>query len=109
MPYTGINPRNQPNQDGMAGRAVATTRLLSHTVTNESRPLSTSSRGGLELTEREREVLTRVAHGERSKEIAARLGITERTVKAHLARRGEPWPPIPIDFPQRIVQNHSFG
>jgi two-component system, NarL family, response regulator YdfI len=61
------------------------TRLLSHTVSNESRPFSTSSRGGLELTEREREVLTRVAHGERSKEIAARLGITERTVKAHLA------------------------
>lgn len=60
-------------------------RLLSHTVRNESQPLSTNSRGGLELTEREREVLTRVAHGERSKEIAAQLGITERTVKAHLA------------------------
>jgi NarL family two-component system response regulator YdfI len=39
----------------------------------------------LELTEREGEVLAAVAHGERSKEIAARLGITERTVKAHLA------------------------
>lgn len=37
------------------------------------------------LTEREREVLIGVAQGERSKEIAARLGITERTVKAHLA------------------------
>ena len=61
------------------------TRLLSHTVRDSSQPLSTSSRGGLELTEREREVLTRVARGERSKEIAARLGITERTVKAHLA------------------------
>jgi NarL family two-component system response regulator YdfI len=36
------------------------------------------------LTEREREVLAGVARGERSKEIAARLGITERTVKAHL-------------------------
>jgi NarL family two-component system response regulator YdfI len=31
------------------------------------------------------EVLLRVAQGERSKEIAAHLGITERTVKAHLA------------------------
>jgi NarL family two-component system response regulator YdfI len=40
---------------------------------------------GLELTERELEVLTGVARGERSKEIAARLGISERTVKAHLA------------------------
>ncbi len=37
------------------------------------------------LTDREQEVLVGVARGERSKEIAARLGITERTVKAHLA------------------------
>jgi NarL family two-component system response regulator YdfI len=37
------------------------------------------------LTERELEVLQGVAKGERSKEIALRLGITERTVKAHLA------------------------
>ena len=59
-------------------------RLLSHTGRNESRPLS-GNRDGLELTGREREVLAGVARGERSKEIAARLGITERTVKAHLA------------------------
>jgi len=37
------------------------------------------------LTERELQVLRGVAQGERSKEIAFRLGITERTVKAHLA------------------------
>src|SRR5512137_1506705 len=37
------------------------------------------------LTDREQQVLIGVARGERSKEIAARLGITERTVKAHLA------------------------
>ncbi len=37
------------------------------------------------LTERELEVLRAVAQGERSKEIGYRLGITERTVKAHLA------------------------
>jgi NarL family two-component system response regulator YdfI len=41
--------------------------------------------GGIALTDREQEVLVGVARGERSKEIAARLGITERTVKAHLA------------------------
>lgn len=37
------------------------------------------------LTEREKEVLAAVALGERSKEIAVKLSITERTVKAHLA------------------------
>ena len=37
------------------------------------------------LSEREREVLEAVARGQRSKEIAAHLGISERTVKAHLA------------------------
>jgi NarL family two-component system response regulator YdfI len=37
------------------------------------------------LTDRELEVLKAVARGERSKEIAIQLGISERTVKAHLA------------------------
>jgi NarL family two-component system response regulator YdfI len=46
---------------------------------------SKSSAGEIALTDREKEVLIGVARGERSKEIAARLGITERTVKAHLA------------------------
>jgi NarL family two-component system response regulator YdfI len=53
-------------------------RLLSQT--GPSRPSS-----DLDLTDREREVLAAVARGERSKEIAAQLGITERTIKAHLA------------------------
>jgi NarL family two-component system response regulator YdfI len=48
-------------------------------------PSATQPVEGLSLTDREREVLIGVARGERSKEIAARLGITERTVKAHLA------------------------
>ena len=39
----------------------------------------------LNLTERELEVLEAVARGERSKEVASHLGISERTVKAHLA------------------------
>jgi NarL family two-component system response regulator YdfI len=47
---------------------------------------SQNAREGLpELSDREQEVLEGIALGERSKEIAARLGITERTVKAHLA------------------------
>jgi NarL family two-component system response regulator YdfI len=37
------------------------------------------------LTDRELEVLAAVARGERSKEIASHLGISERTIKAHLA------------------------
>jgi len=37
------------------------------------------------LTERELEVLQSAARGERNKEIAYKLGITERTVEAHLA------------------------
>jgi len=37
------------------------------------------------LTDRELEVLKAVAQGARSKEIAVQLGISERTVKAHLA------------------------
>jgi two-component system, NarL family, response regulator YdfI len=45
----------------------------------------TTAFGEIALTDREQEVLIGVARGERSKEIAARLGITERTVKAHLA------------------------
>lgn len=40
---------------------------------------------GLDLTEREKEILKAVAEGQRSKEIAVQLGITERTVKAHLS------------------------
>ena len=39
----------------------------------------------VDLTDRELEVLAQVARGERSKEIAIQLGISERTVKAHLA------------------------
>lgn len=39
---------------------------------------------GLALTAREQEVLLAVARGERSKEIAVHLQISERTVKAHL-------------------------
>ena len=36
------------------------------------------------MTEREFEVLTAVSRGSRNKEIALVLGVTERTIKAHL-------------------------
>ncbi len=57
-------------------------RLLNGLSTYAEAQVSGSS---LELSEREREVLAGVARGERSKEIALQLGISERTVKAHLA------------------------
>jgi NarL family two-component system response regulator YdfI len=44
-----------------------------------------SATDAFNLTQREKEVLAAVARGERSKEIAVKLSITERTVKAHLA------------------------
>jgi NarL family two-component system response regulator YdfI len=44
----------------------------------------TSQDNPLELTPRELEVLQGAAAGERNKEIAYRLGISSRTVKAHL-------------------------
>jgi two-component system, NarL family, response regulator YdfI len=47
-------------------------------------PTRAATRGPLDLTEREREVLAGVARGERSKEIAQRLGISERTVGSYL-------------------------
>jgi len=47
------------------------------------KPASTSQTDST-LTERELEVLQALSRGERNKEIAYKLGITERTVKAHL-------------------------
>lgn len=48
-------------------------------------PLGRRPAGTALLTPRERAILDRVACGERNKEIASALGVTERTVKAHLA------------------------
>ncbi len=63
-------------------------RVLAHTGEGQRTPAkpmpapSPGEEGG--LTEREMEVLTAVARGDRNKEIALSLGVTERTVKAHL-------------------------
>ncbi len=61
-------------------------RLLTHLPdkTTGEKPLMPASYGYGTLTKREREVLEGLARGERSKEIAAHLGITERTVRAYL-------------------------
>ena len=55
------------------------------TLAGGIRQAGKGSQSTIELTEREQEVLTAVARGERSKEVALHLGISERTVKAHLA------------------------
>jgi NarL family two-component system response regulator YdfI len=57
-------------------------RLLEHTEHTPSPP--PPQVGTTELSPRETEVLAAVARGERNKEIAYHLGISERTVKAHL-------------------------
>lgn len=51
----------------------------------KSTPTVSTSKGKMGLTDRELQVLATVAQGERNKEIAYHLGITERTVKAHLS------------------------
>ncbi len=52
---------------------------------SEVLPAGKEDAGAGGLSGRELEVLASVADGKRSKEIAVELGITERTVKAHLA------------------------
>jgi NarL family two-component system response regulator YdfI len=58
-------------------------RVLS--IAGGSRQATKGNLSTIDLTEREQEVLEAVARGDRSKEVALHLGITERTVKAHLA------------------------
>ena len=45
-----------------------------------------TTRAGPEMSDREREVMTLVADGLANREIGERLGISEKTVKAHLTR-----------------------
>jgi NarL family two-component system response regulator YdfI len=47
-------------------------------------PVENVPRAGVTLSQRELEILRSVARGSRNKEIAAQLGLAERTVKAHL-------------------------
>ena len=54
-------------------------------VLSQANTAKKESNEPVNLTDRELEVLAAVARGERSKEIASHLGISERTIKAHLA------------------------
>lgn len=66
------------------GETLFQPEVLSRLLSKVGEKSFTSS-ATFNLTEREHEVLVAVARGERSKEIALQLKITERTVKAHLA------------------------
>lgn len=59
-------------------------RVMAHTDDAKPAAEPPETADTIPLTEREMQVLAAVARGERNKEIALQLGVTERTVKAHL-------------------------
>jgi NarL family two-component system response regulator YdfI len=59
-------------------------RVMAHAGVTSSEPRPAERQEDIPLTERELQVLTAVARGDRNKEIALQLGVTERTIKAHL-------------------------
>jgi len=66
------------------GETLLKPEIMARVLSQTNKP-KVKSNEPVNLTDRELEVLTSVARGERSKEIAVQLGISERTVKAHLA------------------------
>ena len=68
------------------GQTLLSPAVMQRILTHAAGPAAPASPAGpLDLTERELEVLRAAAQGQRTKEIAYALHITERTVKAHLA------------------------
>ncbi|MEN4099480.1 MAG: response regulator transcription factor [Anaerolineaceae bacterium] len=69
------------------GETLLTQDIIARLLAQTSLPPAAAPTPSVDarLTERELEVLAAVARGDRSKEIAYHLRITERTVKAHLA------------------------
>ena len=67
------------------GEALLKPDVMSRLLAQTQAPSGAKSpSANVDLTEREMEVLQAAAHGKTSKEIAFALGISERTVKAHL-------------------------
>lgn len=66
------------------GETLLKPEIMARVLSQANKP-KPERKESIDLTDREFEVLALVAHGERSKEIAIQLGISERTVKAHLA------------------------
>jgi NarL family two-component system response regulator YdfI len=71
-------------QAAAKGETLLSPEILARVLTPQPAPAPIAQTHSI-LTERELEVLQAAARGERNKEIAYKLGITERTVKAHLA------------------------
>jgi two-component system, NarL family, response regulator YdfI len=67
------------------GETLLKPEILARVLAPQTQPKPASpTQTDSSLTERELEVLRSASRGERNKEIAYKLGITERTVKAHL-------------------------
>lgn len=75
--------------EGVAAAARGERRVPLQALTNgglaASRPVQTAARQLVQLTPRERQVLSCIAAGHDNLKIGALLGIAERTVKAHVA------------------------
>ncbi len=72
-------------QAAAKGETLLRPEILARVLAVHSSPITAPvSKNDSALTERELEVLQSASRGERNKEIAYKLGITERTVKAHL-------------------------
>ena len=67
------------------GETLLKPEIMARVLSRVAAPAGSRSGDSAGLTDRELEVLRSVARGERSKEIGLQLGISERTVKAHLA------------------------
>lgn len=66
------------------GETLISPDIMTRLLTYAERPSHAEQEKKSPLTEREREVLLGLAKGERRKEIAARLCVTERTIKAYI-------------------------
>ncbi len=68
-----------------SGETLLTSEVMERLVRSGDGATKSGSQSVQRLTRRERDILEAITRGSRSREIADQFGITERTVKAHLA------------------------